>query len=399
MEEEEEEIKVSTFGYKKVKKVPEGVTFVIDCRGLPNPWFFSHLRDCAGDDEKLLDFFRLKAEHKVDALLKKAHDVVTTGGHKHIAFACQHGRHRSVAMSVLFKREMKKRCYCGCFFCCLSKFKDVQTLIRRACGPPATTAFDAEMPTLCVPLLMVAAAHYKDSILYLRKKVPHLLDYCYQPHDDKLSQLLIMTNFFRDQATFFHAMFHHNFDFAQRLYESGCPTYTWMEREHDSVWVAKPTTFYVVGSVRLWGTETPGLQSEQWFRDLDWSMNMSSVMSKTEHLFSPKGDVLTLFCELGGKKFAAWRLLLDADMNTIYKAERKWRDARSARRLPNADIDYDYYSPFLGPPGPYNWVPLTGRYRVTTAIIESSPPQPKPKTQKPTLRDLRAEQRYQRRKK
>ncbi len=96
---------VMSFGYRN--GVPREADYVIDCRGLPNPYFVDELRPLTGRDPEVRHFLEQQPEWAVfrDRVL----DLFRTSLPMHeaeerpvvtIAFGCTGGQHRSVALAV-----------------------------------------------------------------------------------------------------------------------------------------------------------------------------------------------------------------------------------------------------------------------------------------------------------
>jgi len=104
---------VMSFGYRN--GVPREADYVIDCRGLPNPYFVDDLRPLTGRDPEVRRFLEEKPEWPLfrDRIL----DLLRTSLPMHeaeerpvvtVAFGCTGGQHRSVAMAVVVAEALRE---------------------------------------------------------------------------------------------------------------------------------------------------------------------------------------------------------------------------------------------------------------------------------------------------
>ena len=110
-------ILISSFGYKY--GVPQDSSFVMDVRGLPNPYYIDELKDLTGQDEPVKEFLLKYPEtHKCLELTKNFLDFFipqflnNVRGQLHISVGCTGGRHRSVAMAE-WLGEIYSKVYSG----------------------------------------------------------------------------------------------------------------------------------------------------------------------------------------------------------------------------------------------------------------------------------------------
>lgn len=199
---------------------------------------------------------------------------------------------------------------CQCVFC--RSGKDVWTLVRRVCGS-TLNAINGANHKLCVPLLMVVAAHKRDPAAFLKQNYPHLLDYCYDQPTPAVSVWLIRNHFFRDQATFHHALYHKAEAHAQLLLSSGCPTYVYIN------YMAFAFTG-THGTSHLLGTIC------QWMRPVIERKCPPRIFQEERVCVKNKDNVLLNTTVIGGLGFVAWRNVPSppADMERIYRAELEW---------------------------------------------------------------------------
>ncbi len=96
---------VMSFGYRN--GVPREADYVIDCRGLPNPYFIEELRPLTGRDPEVRGFLEGKPEW--EPFRDRVLDLLRTSLPLHeaeerpvvtIAFGCTGGQHRSVALAI-----------------------------------------------------------------------------------------------------------------------------------------------------------------------------------------------------------------------------------------------------------------------------------------------------------
>ncbi|MBQ9419917.1 MAG: RNase adapter RapZ, partial [Synergistaceae bacterium] len=110
-------ILISSFGYKY--GVPQDTNFVMDVRGLPNPYYVDELKNLTGEDKPVKDFLlQFPETHKCLELTKNFLDFFipqflnNVRGQLHISVGCTGGRHRSVAMAE-WLGEIYSKVYSG----------------------------------------------------------------------------------------------------------------------------------------------------------------------------------------------------------------------------------------------------------------------------------------------
>jgi len=110
-------ILISSFGYKY--GVPQDSSFIMDVRGLPNPYYVDELKDLTGQDEPVKEFLlKFPETHKCLELTKNFLDFFipqflnNVRGQLHISVGCTGGRHRSVAMAE-WLGEIYSKTYSG----------------------------------------------------------------------------------------------------------------------------------------------------------------------------------------------------------------------------------------------------------------------------------------------
>ena len=110
-------ILISSFGYKY--GVPQDSSFIMDVRGLPNPYYVDELKDLTGQDEPVKEFLlKFPETHKCLELTKNFLDFFipqflnNVRGQLHISVGCTGGRHRSVAMAE-WLGEIYSKIYSG----------------------------------------------------------------------------------------------------------------------------------------------------------------------------------------------------------------------------------------------------------------------------------------------
>ena len=110
-------ILISSFGYKY--GVPQDSSFVMDVRGLPNPYYVDELKNLTGEDKPVKDFLlQFPETHKCLELTKNFLDFFipqflnNVRGQLHISVGCTGGRHRSVAMAE-WLGEIYSKIYSG----------------------------------------------------------------------------------------------------------------------------------------------------------------------------------------------------------------------------------------------------------------------------------------------
>ena len=110
-------ILISSFGYKY--GVPQDSSFVMDVRGLPNPYYVDDLKNLTGEDKPVKDFLlQFPETHKCLELTKNFLDFFipqflnNVRGQLHISVGCTGGRHRSVAMAE-WLGEIYSKVYSG----------------------------------------------------------------------------------------------------------------------------------------------------------------------------------------------------------------------------------------------------------------------------------------------
>ncbi len=105
---------ISSFGFKY--GVPQDSSFVLDVRGLPNPYYVDELRTLTGSDQAVQDYlctfpetgdFMERCRNFLDFAIPQYLRAVKA--QLHIAVGCTGGRHRSVAVAEwLYKAYMVK---------------------------------------------------------------------------------------------------------------------------------------------------------------------------------------------------------------------------------------------------------------------------------------------------
>ena len=110
-------ILISSFGYKY--GVPQDSSFIMDVRGLPNPYYVDELKDLTGQDEPVKEFLlKFPETHKCLELTRNFLDFFipqflnNVRGQLHISVGCTGGRHRSVAMAE-WLGEIYSKIYSG----------------------------------------------------------------------------------------------------------------------------------------------------------------------------------------------------------------------------------------------------------------------------------------------
>ncbi len=109
-------INVISFGFKH--GIPLDSDLVFDVRFLPNPHYEDHLRPMTGLDKKIVDYvmasdsskkFKKKLLNFVNYLVP---EYIREGkSHLKIAIGCTGGKHRSVAISEMLYKDLKKKNY------------------------------------------------------------------------------------------------------------------------------------------------------------------------------------------------------------------------------------------------------------------------------------------------
>jgi len=100
-------VKLTSFGYRAGDgHPPANTTLLIDCRALRNPYHSKNLKPLTGRDAAVQDYVMCDPAYAtfIDRVIREAQ----YGGH--VAFGCMGGRHRSVAMAELMRKELRK---CG----------------------------------------------------------------------------------------------------------------------------------------------------------------------------------------------------------------------------------------------------------------------------------------------
>lgn len=108
---------------------------------------------------------------------------------------------------------------CRCLFCCLFRYKDIRGLIAQSCH---------QTLNVCIPLVMVAAAHAPEPAEWLKTNHKHILDVCYEEHNTPIVSWLIRENFYRDQVTYHCAVLKSSWNIVRLLAVSGCPRKIWV---------------------------------------------------------------------------------------------------------------------------------------------------------------------------
>ena len=110
-------ILISSFGYKY--GVPQDSSFIMDVRGLPNPYYVDELKDLTGQDEPVKEFLlKFPETHKCLELTKNFLDFFipqflnNVRSQLHISVGCTGGRHRSVAVAE-WLGEIYSKIYSG----------------------------------------------------------------------------------------------------------------------------------------------------------------------------------------------------------------------------------------------------------------------------------------------
>ena len=110
-------ILISSFGYKY--GVPQDSSFIMDVRGLPNPYYVDELKNLTGQDEPVKEFLlKFPETHKCLELTKNFLDFFipqflnNVRGQLHISVGCTGGRHRSVAVAE-WLGEIYSKIYSG----------------------------------------------------------------------------------------------------------------------------------------------------------------------------------------------------------------------------------------------------------------------------------------------
>lgn len=288
---------------------------------------------------------------------------------------------------------------CNCLLCLLIKYKDLKTCLIRACGTTLNVINDANTE-VCVPLLMARAAHAKDPVTWLKEHDPYLLDMLYDPWNLSLASWMIEHKFYRDQVTFHHAVFHRSKEYAQMLIKSGCTTVVIREGLIQKTHYIEDTQLFsnyeLYSKLNLWDTYSGTFQLDQ----------LSDVFTEIDHV-----------------KFVSWRTAKNKpqDMEEVYAREREWPIKLAKRRTFTrsltstngyADIFYTtsnnmythlFYMPPIYPFDPFvetpNAIPKLENDEKNKEELAKLLKKPCKAQKKAQLRDKRAEQRFQRKRK
>ncbi len=112
-------IHLFSFGYKYSgpprDESGHGGGFVFDCRALPNPYWDEALRPFAGSAPPIVAFFETQpdvakfARHAAELVLYTARTYARLERERlMVAFGCTGGRHRSVYLAELLRRELEQ---------------------------------------------------------------------------------------------------------------------------------------------------------------------------------------------------------------------------------------------------------------------------------------------------
>lgn len=112
-------VHVFSFGFKHSAPPSDmnghGGGFVFDCRALPNPYWDDVLRPFPGTDPRVVAFFEKEpdvaefARHATGLVLFTARTYAKLDrDHLYVAFGCTGGRHRSVYLAEVLKREVEQ---------------------------------------------------------------------------------------------------------------------------------------------------------------------------------------------------------------------------------------------------------------------------------------------------
>ncbi|MGA7921925.1 MAG: RNase adapter RapZ [Candidatus Acidiferrales bacterium] len=109
-------ISVVSFGYRY--GIPADADLVFDVRFLPNPHFVPRLRPLTGRDQRVARYIRSFAQtgqflRKLESLLFYLIPQYIREGKSYltVAVGCTGGRHRSVALAEVIRRELKRKGY------------------------------------------------------------------------------------------------------------------------------------------------------------------------------------------------------------------------------------------------------------------------------------------------
>ena len=104
-------VTLESFGFKH--GVPIDADLVFDCRFLPNPHFVDGLRGKTGKDKAVVNYMRRSPvtrdfEQRLESFLKYVtpHYVAEGKSYLTVAIGCTGGRHRSVYLAELLKRQL-----------------------------------------------------------------------------------------------------------------------------------------------------------------------------------------------------------------------------------------------------------------------------------------------------
>lgn len=303
---------------------------------------------------------------------------------------------------------MKRGPTCKCLLCHLGQFRDLRTLIRRACGT-TLNVIDNVNTTTSVPLLMARAAHEREPLEWLKKSYKYLLDIMYDPWNVSLAVSLIYDGcFYRDQVTFHHAIFHRSRAYAEILVDSGCPVMVYKKKEC----TCGQCRANLEMTLALWGEATP-------FYGFVHSLSTETRMFRDSAFYALSLDNLST---IDGVEFLSWRTLEQqlTDMEVVYKDERDWRVKQANARQEALRFHCNsLYSSYYASDG--SWA-LPAAYRGTslflnnvTLVVQETPPRApdvrktakdwvkqekkaRKKEKQKTLRHLRAENRFRKNK-
>ncbi len=105
-------INVSSFGFKN--GVPLEANMIFDVRFIPNPYYVESLRNCTGNNKKIISYVMKYDESKefLDTILNMVKKLVPQymkqgKFYLNIGFGCTGGKHRSVVMAKMFQEKFQ----------------------------------------------------------------------------------------------------------------------------------------------------------------------------------------------------------------------------------------------------------------------------------------------------
>ena len=109
-------VSVVSFGFRY--GIPADADLVFDVRFLPNPHFIPRLRPFSGKDQRVVRYIRSFPQtgeflRRIESLLLYLipHYIREGKSYLTIALGCTGGRHRSVALAEVIRRDLKRKNY------------------------------------------------------------------------------------------------------------------------------------------------------------------------------------------------------------------------------------------------------------------------------------------------